>query len=298
MLNVSAVPAAGAEPGLAIRQNHLFFEFAGESGRVVCGIQEIVVIENAGSAIPENPAGTVRLSVPVAALSVRPMPVPPVMPGAESVRPLEASEVDIQPGELRIKRHLHAGKNTFSYAYILPVSGDAVRFEKKVIMPTRLLVSFAPDVGGLTSKTLTVERAEGGYKIIGQSLAAGTMIDLEFTGVGRVSAGVPTPDPGAAPVQIAPSRTIEAFLAPTMAGVILALVVFLHLRLRRTARSVEARFRKFLMDEIESLDAAFDRSDVRPEYHKRRKKLLMDMLRISASGAPSAGVSDAGREIH
>lgn len=287
---------ASEEP-LSIRQNHLMFDFVEEDGKPVCWIQEIVVVMNTGSTVIQNPQGTVRFSIPEHATAIAPTPLPPVMPGADATPPLREDEVTIAHGEFIVKRHLHPGKNSIAFQYKLPVTNDAVRIEKKTLLQTHLLAAFAPPVARLTSRALTVEKAEDGYKILGHSLAPGTLLDLTLEGVravtrpadarrdgsematGDPSGGMTHPPHGA----MQPTPGIGAFVLPTLAGAILAVLVVLYVMQLNRAKASESEFRQHLMDEIEQLDAAAELKEITSEYHKRRKKALMDRLRSSTS---------------
>lgn len=263
-------------PDLSVRQNHMLFQFAHEDGRVVCAVQEIVVVESGGD------VGTVRLSVPNHAERVSPLPVPDVMPGGESHVPLRNDEVVISPGEILIKRPLRPGKNTFSYGYVIFAENDAVRLEKKILLNTRLMAAFAPPVGKLTSRTLQVERAEEGYKILGHDLQAGTNIDLHFEGVHAVLSGPEEPSRSNVSTQNESQSStwaLNRYAAPSVAGILLAVLVVLYLGHVKKSRAAAGQFRQYLMDEMESLDAAAEKKEISAEYHKRKKKALMDRLR-------------------
>ncbi len=292
---VGVATRASAAPDLSVRQNHLLFQFAEHQGRTVCGIQEIVVIENGGKEPFQDPSGTARLSVPSGALEVSPVPVPSMMPGAETNRPLDPEEYEIRADHILVKRHLHPGKNTFSYAYLLPVQDDRLLLEKKIFYPTRLMVSFAPPVDRLTSKTLSVEKTEDGYKIMGSGLATDAVVDLTFEGIsksvmaenrsrpgGEVDGGVsPAGEaPAPAPDRRDPfSSKLRLYLIPSVAGAGLAILVFLYSLSLRRSNSLRADWRKFVMDEMESLDAAAEKKEVTVDFHKRKKKEWMNRLR-------------------
>jgi hypothetical protein len=155
---------------------------------------------------------------------------------------------------------------------------DVVRLEKKVLLPTRLLAAFAPPVDRVASKTLQIEKADGGFKILGDNLQSGSTIDLLFEGL---HSGITEllPRGGEA---VTPRETPSSFglyLAPSLAGVLLAVMVVLYLSHLKKSRAAVAGLRRFLMDEIESLDAAAEHKEIPAEYHKRKKKALMDRLR-------------------
>lgn len=293
---VQTASAAGAPP-LTIRQNHLFFQFGHEENRAICGVQEIVVVVAA-----QDSDEPLMLSVPADAQRVAPMPVPPVMPGAESNRPLEDREVEISPGQIVIKRKLLAGKNTFSFGYVLPAGPqDSVRLEKRVLLPTFLLAAFAPKVKRITSGTLEIEEAEDGYRILGRNLPAGSTIDLTFEGVhdaistgpdrrdggGSAPAAMPTgpadPRQASSAPQMLPKASFSLYLFPSIAGVMLGVMVFSYAAHARKRKEAVEEFRRFLMDEIDALDAAAEKKEIQPEFHRKKKKILMDRLRSMPS---------------
>lgn len=269
---------------LAIRQNHLLFELAHEDGRLICAIQEIVVIESSG-----NSSGQVLLSVPMNAERVAPMPVPNIMPGMVPDPILREDEIEITPGQILVKRPMKSGKNTFSYGYVLPTNNDAFRLEKKVFLPTRLMAAFAPKVERLTSQTLNVESSDDGYKILGHNLAAGTTIDLNFEGAhAALSAGTDRRDgsemqtgmpSGPSPTAQPSGPSFSRFVIPSSAGVLLAVVFILYLNQMKKSRAAVETLRHYLMDEIESLDASAEKKEITAEFHKRRKKEVMERLR-------------------
>ncbi len=268
---------------LAIRQNHLLFELAHEDGKLICAVQEIVVVESSG-----NSAGPVLLSVPLNAERVSPMPVPNIMPGMVPDPILREDEIEISPGQILVKRPVKFGKNTFSYGYILPTRNDAFRLEKKVLLPTRLMAAFAPKVDRLTSQSLNVESAADGYKILGHNLAVGTTIDLSFEGVhAGLSTGEERRDgsemqagmPAGAIAAGASGPSFSRFVIPSSAGMLLAVVFILYLTQMKKARTAVETLRQHLMDEIESLDAAAEKKEISAEFHKRQKKSVMDRLR-------------------
>lgn len=275
-------------PSVSIRQNHLLFEFGHDEGKPICAVQEIVVVLST-----EETDQPVRLSIPLNAKRVAPMPVPPVMPGMEGIKPLQNDEVGISEGQILIKRRILAGKNIFSFGYILPVeSDDAVRLEKQILIPTYLLAAFAPEVASLTSRTLDVEKAEGGYKILGRDLPVGKTVDLTFEGIHQAMAtqnerrdgsDMPTGESPVKPALGNSSTNLHWLVFPSLTGALLALMLFsygIHLKKRKTATD---EFKKFLLDEIESLDNAAEKKEINTEFHKHRKKELMDRLRSLSS---------------
>lgn len=279
-----------ADPSLTVRQNHLLFELVHHDGRLVCGIQEIVVVESQEKNVYENPAGTVRFSIPPQAEHVGPLPVPNIMPGDEPPAPLREDEIEISKGQLVIKRPLRPGKNTFSFGYVLPSENDSVRLEKQLTLQTRLLAAFAPKVREVTSRSLQVDRAPEGYKILGHNLPAGTTIDLKFDGLhegmtegparragsenqGGVTVSSSAPSPASA------GDPMARYMVPTLAGLLLGVLLFLYGIQVRKGRAAVENLRRFLLDEIESLDAASEKKEISAEFHKRQKKALMDRLR-------------------
>ncbi len=292
---LSAAPAVFAATALSLRQNHLLFDFSEEGGVPVCWIQEIVVVTNPGEEISENSAGTVRFSIPPGATDVTPAPLPPVMPGMDAAPPLQPEEVAVENGEFVVKRHLHPGKNSFSFRYKLSAANDVLRIEKKILMPTHLMAAFAPLVDRLTSTTLSVEKAEDGYKIIGQSLQPGTTVDLTFEGVKSVIHSSADRRDGSDMATGAPDASAQAnnsmsncamspsgpgsLILSTVAGVILAVLIVLYFMQRRSVIAVKHEMHRMLMDEIEHLDEAAEKKEITSDYLKRRKKALMDKLR-------------------
>ncbi|MBI4178885.1 hypothetical protein HY522_05660 [bacterium] len=276
-----AGPTGAAD--LNIRQNHLFFEFGHDEGRVVCGIQEIVVV------LAESEHSTpFELAIPKNAERVRGMPVPPIMPGAEQAPALRDEEMEISAGRILIKRRLASGKNTFSFGYVIPAGpDDSVKIEKDVLIPTFLLAAFAPKVRNVTSRRLEVEPADDGYRILGRDLKAGESIDIVFEGAHEALAGQPERRDGAGmesgqPLGGAPIPARSAarlYLYPSIAGAILAVLIFAYGLNLKKRRASTAEFRRFLMDEIEAIDEAAEKKEIPGDYYKRKKKSLMERLR-------------------